>query len=189
MSEDDILIHELAGRAGTTVRTIRYYTDEGLLPQPNQQGRYAYYTPAHLNRLLLINRMKEAFLPLREIRQILTGLSDEEVQQRLNEKTASEAAPFSASEPPRIEPGTKALDYIARVLENQANFSHARPASQLPAPAPLKPPAAGEVWQRITLAEGVELHLREQGDAGKQRRVQQLIAFAQRLFHERKKEE
>ena len=76
MEEEKFLIHELAEKAGVTVRTIRYYTNEGLLPQPEASGKYAYYSAAHLNRLELIRRMKDAYLPLREIRQTLVRLSD-----------------------------------------------------------------------------------------------------------------
>ncbi len=74
---ENLLIHELAERAKTTVRTIRYYTDEGLLPQPVMQGKYAYYTPNHIQRLELIQRLKNSYLPLKEIRQIMLSLSDE----------------------------------------------------------------------------------------------------------------
>ncbi len=69
--EKKFLINELAKRAKTTVRTIRYYTSEGLLPQPETDGKYAYYDENHLRRLELILRLKEAFLPLKEIRQIM----------------------------------------------------------------------------------------------------------------------
>lgn len=69
MTTQCFLIAELAKLAGTTVRTIRYYTDKGLLHQPQLQGKYAYYTRQHLDRLKLIRRMNDACLPLREMRQ------------------------------------------------------------------------------------------------------------------------
>jgi len=41
MTESDYQINELAKKAGVSVRTIRFYNAEGLLPSPPSQGRYA----------------------------------------------------------------------------------------------------------------------------------------------------
>src|SRR4030043_2475810 len=85
MPQDKYLIHELAKLAGTTVRTIRYYTDEGLLPQPEYDSKYAYYSSSHLRRLEFIRLLKDAYLPLREIRQIMLSIKDDEDQRRMIE--------------------------------------------------------------------------------------------------------
>ena len=90
MTTEELLIHELAARAGISVRTIRYYIEEGLLPQPSYQGKYSYYTLNYLDRLELIRRLKESYLPLREIREIMTSLSDEEVRAKLKDQTSSQ---------------------------------------------------------------------------------------------------
>ena len=42
-----------------------------------------FYSQGHLDRLRLIQRFKEAYLPLKEIRRRLSGLSDEEVRSLL----------------------------------------------------------------------------------------------------------
>ena len=121
MQKEKLLINELAQRAGTTVRTIRYYTNEGLLPQPEFQGKYAYYSQQHLNRLELIRRMKDAYLPLREIRQIMIALSDDEVIQRLNEKLPSplqNEPNFNRKRRNSNQP-SNALEYISRLMNEQ----------------------------------------------------------------------
>jgi DNA-binding transcriptional MerR regulator len=69
-------IAELAEAAEVSVRTVRYYIAEGLLPPAVTAGARSYYTREHLDRLRVIGRMKDAFLPLREIRRHLTGLDD-----------------------------------------------------------------------------------------------------------------
>jgi DNA-binding transcriptional MerR regulator len=196
MSSENLLIHELAEQASTTVRTIRYYTDEGLLPQPVIQGKYAYYSLNHLNRLELIRRMKDAYLPLREIRQIMNSLSDAEVLLRLQEQVL--ATPKSELESKPEQSGTKALEYISRLMGEQS--AH-RPQGTAPPSQSAQPrrrggqipiianqPAApisfseGETWQRVPLAPGIELSLRVPTDPDSTIRVQQLIAFAQKLF-------
>jgi DNA-binding transcriptional MerR regulator len=83
MTTEELLIHELAERAGISVRTIRYYIEEGLLPQPSYQGKYSYYSKAYLDRLELIRRLKDSYLPLKEILSIMNSLSDEDVHRRL----------------------------------------------------------------------------------------------------------
>ncbi|HEY3480708.1 MAG TPA: MerR family transcriptional regulator, partial [Streptomyces sp.] len=41
-------IEDLSHLSGTTVRTIRAYTDRGLLPKPERRGRANVYDDAHL---------------------------------------------------------------------------------------------------------------------------------------------
>lgn len=85
--ENQLLVHELAERAGVSVRTIRYYIAEGLLPAPTTRGRYAYYSEEYLDLIELIRRLKDAYLPLREIRSLVLNLPSRVVGQIL-EKNA-----------------------------------------------------------------------------------------------------
>ncbi len=67
-----IRIDELAQRAGVPTRTIRYYTQQGLLPSPELQGRVGYYDGRHLDRLRLIKELQEKrYLPLSVIRSVI----------------------------------------------------------------------------------------------------------------------
>jgi DNA-binding transcriptional MerR regulator len=103
-------ISELAALADVTPRTIRYYTAEGLLPQPETRGKYAVYSENHLQRLRLIARLKADYLPLHEIRARLEQLTPEQVQELLREYTDRRAAPG----------GNRAADYISQVLHQIA---------------------------------------------------------------------
>ena len=69
-----MLIGELAARAGTTVRTVRYYVAQGLLPGPVGLGPGSAYTDEHLVRLAAIRALKARYLPLAEIGRRLAGL-------------------------------------------------------------------------------------------------------------------
>ncbi len=65
-------IDDLAQRAGVPSRTIRYYTQQGLLPPPELRGRVGYYSDTHLERLRLIKELQEKrFLPLNVIRNVI----------------------------------------------------------------------------------------------------------------------
>jgi DNA-binding transcriptional MerR regulator len=107
--EVEMTIQELADRAEVTTRTIRYYVEQGVLPPPGH-GRPAEYTDEHLERLALIRRLKEQYLPLEEIRDTMQRLSLEEVAQLLEQYA-----------PPTQEVAERqkldsAADYIAGVL-------------------------------------------------------------------------
>src|ERR687893_789744 len=93
-----LTLGELTAAADVSVRTIRYYIAEGLLPPPEGSGPGSAYTAGHLDRLLLIQRLKEAYLPLKEIRRRLSGLSDDEVRSLLvadTDRGAPVASPTS----------------------------------------------------------------------------------------------
>ena len=64
-------VDEVAAEVGLTVRTVRYYQSEGLLPAPTRVGREARYGDEHLERLRLIARLQEQGLRLTAIAELL----------------------------------------------------------------------------------------------------------------------
>ena len=52
-------IGELATLGGVSRRTVRYYVQEGLIPQPLGLGRGNHYTADHLEQLLRVKAMQE----------------------------------------------------------------------------------------------------------------------------------
>ncbi len=95
-------IGELAALTEVTRRTVRYYVAEGLLPSPGGGGQQRTYTREHLLRLRAIKRLKDAYLPLDEIRRRLDGLD----ARALDEILVAEPEPLPES----------ASDYIAALL-------------------------------------------------------------------------
>jgi DNA-binding transcriptional MerR regulator len=64
-------VEEVAGEVGLTVRTVRYYQSQGLLPAPARVGREARYGDDHVERLRLITRLQEQGLRLTAIAELL----------------------------------------------------------------------------------------------------------------------
>lgn len=65
-------IGELAKLANTSTKTIRFYEDSGLLPQPPRRASgYRDYGPEIVDRLQFIRRGQAAGLTLHKVRQIL----------------------------------------------------------------------------------------------------------------------
>jgi DNA-binding transcriptional MerR regulator len=69
-----LTIDELAARTGLTVRTIRFYAAEGLLPAPVRRGRMAYYGPPHRMRLEFIRELQDYGYTLAAIERVLARI-------------------------------------------------------------------------------------------------------------------
>ena len=149
---------ELADRAGVSIRTVRYYIQQGLLAKPEARGPGAHYTEEHLERLLLIKRLQKEHLPLSEIRRAIeTG-------------AAESASPVSAR------------DYIKAVLGKNED----RPSEPLIPYSPAEPPSTStrSQWERVTLATDIELHIRRPLSRTMNRQVERLIDLARDIFEE-----
>ncbi|MYY81895.1 MULTISPECIES: MerR family transcriptional regulator [unclassified Streptomyces] len=76
-SDDLWSIGQLAERAGVTVKTVRFYSDRGLLPEAARSGGgHRRYGPDALDRLRLIRSLRTLDLPVPDVRRVL----DEEGQ-------------------------------------------------------------------------------------------------------------
>jgi DNA-binding transcriptional MerR regulator len=72
MPQADLSSGDLARATGSTVRTIRFYEEEGLLkPAVVSDGGHRRYTEDDLERLRLISDLRELGLSLCEIRSVL----------------------------------------------------------------------------------------------------------------------
>jgi DNA-binding transcriptional MerR regulator len=74
MNEKSLLrISELSNRAGVTPRTVRFYIQQGLLPQPvYKRKNMALYSPKCVDQIRAIKKAQsERFLPLVTIRKML----------------------------------------------------------------------------------------------------------------------
>ncbi len=110
---------ELTEAADVSVRTVRYYIGEGLLPPPEGAGPGSAYSKGHLDRLRLIQRLKAAYLPLKEIRRRLSGLGDEDVRALLAED-GQRAAP--GEEDAMYDPSLAGAREYLSLLESGARY-------------------------------------------------------------------
>ncbi|MEU9954060.1 MerR family transcriptional regulator [Streptomyces sp. NPDC047939] len=70
-------IGELAERAGVTVKAVRFYSDNGLLPEASRSaGGHRRYGPDALGRLRLLRSLRTLGLPVREVRRVLEEEGD-----------------------------------------------------------------------------------------------------------------
>lgn len=69
-------VDELATRCGLSVDTVRYYQTQGLLDQPERDGRVAWYSDEHAERLKRILELKDKGFTLAAIRRLFAGELD-----------------------------------------------------------------------------------------------------------------
>lgn len=113
-----MLIKELADATDTTVRTVRYYHQEGLLPVP--RGRPRNYSFEHLVRLTRIRHLVDSGVPLAKVK-LLIGSERVDIQAEL-------------------EATKDAIDaHIAKLLEQRERITQLqqRPDNQAPSAIPL----------------------------------------------------
>jgi DNA-binding transcriptional MerR regulator len=201
LDETRYSLQELTRAANVSVRTVRYYIAEGLLPPPVSAGARSFYGASHLDRLRLIGLLKDSFLPLKEIRRRLMGLDDDAVREALAElehQDGDNDAVFDhfmepdhryplidAPTEPRHRlaepmPGDSAADYISRVLGQNRQVvpgKHHRPV------APPQPsPPEEDIWRRIPLGDEAELLISDELFQRRKERVEALVAWAKRVL-------
>lgn len=177
MTNENFLIGELAEKAGVSVRTIRYYISEGLLPPPEVRGRYSNYDEDYLHRIRLIRRLKDAYLPIKEIRRKLETESEEEIEKFLSL--------FESTNNVKED----ALQYIANLRADSSPRAKMMTPTPVPAPAPQISRAMSQpdesAWRRIVIGPGVELHISESAAAQLGGKLQAMIAALKQRLQER----
>ncbi len=160
---DDFDIQALADRAGLTVRTVRFYQQEGLLAAPGTRGREARYGPGELKRLQLIKALQERRLTLAEVRGRVATLDDEGVERELALLGTGRSA---------------AAAYARSVRLGRSPISGPRDVP------PGDPTPATTTWDRIRLSPVIELHIQRPLSHPEQKLVEQLVALAHKTMIE-----
>ncbi len=74
MTQDTWSIGELAAETGVSVKTLRYYSDSGLLPVvARSTGGHRRYGPEAWERIRLIRRLRALDTPIATITRVVTG--------------------------------------------------------------------------------------------------------------------
>jgi DNA-binding transcriptional MerR regulator len=135
-NEDGLTLEALAAEVGLSIRAVRFYITEKLLPPLGSRGKGAVWGEEHLLRLRLIRRLTERRMALAEIRDRLASLSVAEIRALLDEEDQqAQALARTLREP-------SAKEYLSTLLRQaRAGRAPAPPAAAMPAPATVAPPA------------------------------------------------
>ena len=182
-TERKLSIGQLAKLADTTVRTIRYYIAEGLLPSSVDRGSTSYYNDKHLERLELIAILKERRMSLAEINHFIESMSAEELKKILDtarEIGMSASFPVQVNEQVATDAGKTWNELSLSTSYYRTRFPRVKGAARLGEDEILDqlsrstPPEKGEAvgddhWIRKELIEGVELQYK--ADVGEEMKI------------------
>ena len=169
MNRQIMTIRQLADRAGVTQRTIRYYTDEGLIDAPVDKVRMPRYTERHLLQLQAAAHLKAGYLPLRVIRARLAGLGDEE----LREIVASVPQPVATIVANTSIQEIEASHRVGNVISGSNVALYDGTDSE----ETIQPEASERRWHRVVIDDGIEIHFRDDRhlDSGDLRRLSAMV--------------
>jgi DNA-binding transcriptional MerR regulator len=137
-------------------RTVRYYLAEGLIPPAEEkQGTASVFGFRHLLQLLVVKKLQAEGLPIRAIRELVTGKTERQLERLLGVENGQASGPAARGE---------ALSFLESLLQKSASAplpSATPPAQQSPPSAPLASPSAAtcETWARVELEPGLEVHV------------------------------
>jgi len=125
-------------------RTIRYYMTEGLIQTPGErQGTASVFGYLNLLQLLTVKKLQAEHLPIRKIRELVAGKSEQELEIMLGVRSTGGRK-------------TEASQYLETLLASAPS----RPPSQPLAAAAAPPQSSSHSWQRVEIEPGLELHIR-----------------------------
>lgn len=139
-------------------RTIRYYVSEGLIQSADEkQGTASVFSYKHLLQLVAVKKLQAEHLPIRKIRELVSGKDEQQLENLLGVSSADR----------------KKTDQMEakRYLESLLTPSMALATQQLPSSAPVQkslqraetqsaPADPVGSWQRVEIEPGLELHIR-----------------------------
>jgi DNA-binding transcriptional MerR regulator len=135
-------------------RTIRYYMAEGLIQTPEEkQGTASVFGYLNLLQLVTVKKLQAEHLPIRKIRELVAGKSEQELEALLGVRGSSG----------KKNRDSEAKRYLESLLA-PASIDSAAPAAALPlrakqSSAP-EQSAQSHSWQRVEIEPGLELHIR-----------------------------
>jgi DNA-binding transcriptional MerR regulator len=163
-------------------RTVRYYLTEGLIPPAEEkQGTASVFEFRHLLQLLVVKKLQAEGLPIRAIRELVTGKTERQLERLLG--TEQGQTPGSSAR-------GEALSYLESLLQRSPSgplpssppppaARQAPPQAYSPAPSASPSGSLPATWARVELEPGLELHVSDgyrapQGE-GALRRLSQMF--------------
>ena len=137
-------------------RTIRYYMTEGLIQTPEEkQGTASVFGYRHLLQLLTVKKLQAEHLPIRKIRELVAGKSEQELETLLGVAGVS-------GKKSRDTEAKRYLESLLAPTSPAAARETSPPPVMLAAPQLSQPqaPQDSHSWQRIEIEPGLELHIR-----------------------------
>jgi len=188
-------IEELARLLGLKPRTIHFWKQTGLFEGPGA-GPGARYDEEHLGTLFLIDQLRSGGTSLAEIKKEISRQSSADLRRLAEQAKATPKPPpptareliagwlSKSSGPTRSSAHTRASGGRATGGADATGVSALRTTRQAGHSPQSTPASSSGAWERVPLADGVELHVRQPSTSASRKLVRELMACAQRFSKE-----
>jgi DNA-binding transcriptional MerR regulator len=167
METKNYSIAELEHLSGFPRRTIHFYVREKMISPASSKGGPAKYGEDHLLRLQMIRVLQSSHLRLDGIREALNSMDTTEMRRTIGDAEGtrrewdSEAVSTWVAAKPESHRDL-AADHVSRVSNMLAGLKRAAPQV--------------ESWQRMTIADGIEVNLRDNVPEEAKKLLHQMIS-------------
>ena len=176
-------LKEVATQVGVELRVLRSWMGSPYrILRGVGRGSGARYSQHFRDRAMLAQRLRTENVTLGEIAKRLSGIPDEELEQILASGVGAMQQKVRGS----------AADYAAAALSSRGMFTSALQqrmaghsatrSQQVPAATTSQRAGARVNWERITLSDGVEIHVRRPMNREENRLLERLLEEAERIF-------
>lgn len=151
-----------------TERTIRFYTSIGLVDKPvvGSAGK-AFYGYRHLLQTLAVKYLQSQYLPLVKVRSLVEGADNRELELMIPPISPVTAVHRRIAREDRKPPGAPLLRPAPQTAP-AARETPEPPGGGIPA-APFADAGHGDLWHRVEVGPGIELHIHAATLSGEQR--------------------
>jgi DNA-binding transcriptional MerR regulator len=176
-------LKEVATQVGVELRVLRSWMGSPYrILRGVGRGSGARYSQHFFDRAKLTQRLRTENVTLGEIAKRLSGIPDEELEQLLaggvgamQQKGRGSAADYAAA-------ALSSRGMFTSALQQRMAGHSATRSQQVPAATTSQRAGARVHWERITLSDGVEIHVRRPLNREENRLLERLFAEAQQIF-------
>lgn len=141
----EYLLSGKADQKDINPRLVRYYATQGLLDEPERQGKYAVYNYRHLLQLLVVRRLMSEGIGISAIRPIIAQKTNQELKNLLVIGVQLQANPTNS-----------ALAYL-ETLKNPTQTKRTTPSRAKTSKRQAKQP---QTWFHLEIESGLEILMR-----------------------------
>ena len=176
-------LKEVADQVGVELRVLRSWMGSPYrILRGVGRGSGARYSQHFLDRAMLAQRLRTENVTLGEIAKRLSGIPDQELEQLLaggvgamHQKGRGSAADYAAA-------ALSSRGMFTSALQQRLAGHSATRSQQVPTATTSQRAGARAHWERITLADGVEIHVRRPMNREENRLLERLLEEAERIF-------
>jgi len=189
-ANEGLTLRDLCLAAGIDSRTFRYWVHARLLPPIDKTGPGVRYPVAYLHAVRRIQELQREGHTLQAIAKLLDPDDRDTRKEATENRTTTGASQRDPEEQRRktlqellgVRPANVRIHGGTSAPTKANSTKEGEPATGQAELWPGSKPRSRSAWDRYVLRPGIELHVQRPADRDTQRRIEQLLEQAARLF-------